>query len=72
MSSGKDRLDVHVVVTVTGDALSAIVDHTRRLTRRDENGGKRPDAADMAGEMITRFLDKYDFEKFVREESNYP
>ncbi|MEW6078874.1 MAG: hypothetical protein AB1724_13745 [Thermodesulfobacteriota bacterium] len=72
MSGEKNRLDVHVVVTVTGESLSAIVDHTRGNPVQVIKDGRPVDAADMVGLMITRFLDKYDFERFVQEDSNYP
>jgi hypothetical protein len=71
MANSEDRLDVHVVVTVTGAALSAIVDNAKRIAVRDENGRYRVDTADKVGEMISLFLEKYDFENFVRDADNY-
>jgi len=71
MASTKDQLDVHVVVSLTGAALSAVVENAKRLAGRDERGGYRVDTADMVGAMISRFLEKYDFEGFVKDPVNY-
>ena len=72
MSDRGDKLDVHVNVTVTGAVLSAIVDNVKRIAGTDERGGYRVDTADKVGEMISLFLEKYDFESFVRDLNNYP
>lgn len=72
MADVKDQLDVHVNVTVTGGVLKAIVDNAKRIAGRDEKGGYRVDTADLVGEMISLFLEKYDFEGFVNDEKNYP
>ena len=72
MANIKDKLDVHVNVSVTGAALTAIVENAKQIAGRDEKGGYRVDTADMVGEMISRFLEKFDFESFVRDANNYP
>lgn len=72
MTDSKDRLDVHVNVAVTGASLSAIVDNAKRIAGRDERGGYRVDTADKVGEMISLFLEKFDFDSFVRDINNYP
>ena len=72
MADTGDKLDVRVNVTVTGAALSAIVDNAKRIAGRDEDGRYRVDTADKVGGMISLFLEKYDFEGFVRDADNYP
>jgi len=72
MSDPGDKLDVHVNVSLTGAALSAIVDNAKKIAGRDEKGRYRVDTADKVGEMISLFLEKYNFESFVRNENNYP
>jgi hypothetical protein len=72
MADTKDKLDVHVNVTVTGAVLSAIVENAKQIAGREEKGGYRVDTADLVGKMISLFLEKFDFERFVRDENNYP
>ncbi len=72
MADLEDKLDVHVNVTVNGGVLTSIVENAKRIAGRDEKGGYRVDTADLVGKMISRFLDKYDFERFVQDENNYP
>lgn len=68
----EDKLDIHVKVTVTGTILTAIIENAKRMVDCDEKGGYRIDTADLVGEMISLFLEKYDFEGFVRAADNYP
>ena len=70
--SPDDRLDIHVNIEVTAKALSTIVAKAKTISGRDEKGGCRVDTADLAGRMVSRFLDRYDFEGFVTEIKNYP
>jgi hypothetical protein len=72
MGSPDDRLDIHVNIEVTAKALSTIVANAKAIAGRDEKGGFRVDTADLVGRMVSRFLDRYDFEGFVAEVRNYP
>ena len=71
MAENSGRLDVHVNVTMTESALAAIVENAKRIAGKDERGRYRVDTADKVGEMISLFLEKYDFEGFVQDEKNY-
>lgn len=72
MAEPKDKLDVHVNVAVTGAVLSAIVENAKQIAGREKKGGYRVDTADLVGKMISLFLDRFDFESFVRDKNNYP
>ncbi len=72
MPANTEKLDVHVNVALTGEALSTIVENAKQLAGRDEKGGYRIDTADLVGEIISLFLEKYDFDGFVRDIDNYP
>ena len=72
MAENKDTLDVHVNVKISGVALETIVETVKRIAGRDEKGRFRVDTADKVGEMISLFLERFDFERFVQDENNYP
>jgi hypothetical protein len=62
---------VHAVVEMTPESLQAIVRNAKALAGRDASGRYRVDTADKVGEMISRFLERHDFEGFVQDIANY-
>lgn len=71
MTDTKEKLEVHVNVEITADALTAIVENAKLLAGKDSAGGYRIDTAARVGEMISRFLAKHDFENFVKDTNNF-
>lgn len=71
MSANQNRLAVNVVVEMTPASLQAIVEHAKRLARRNEKGHYQIDTADKVGEMISKFLVEKDFEAYVEDPENY-
>jgi len=71
MTASKNSITVHVNVDLTPASLEAIVGNVKKIVGRNEKGGYRVDTADKVGEMISRFLMEYDFEKYVNNIENY-
>lgn len=72
MTDPKDLLEVNVNVEIPASALKAIVENAKQIAGRDESGKYRIDTAAKVGEMISRFLAKYDFESYARNINNFP
>lgn len=71
MSSGDNKLSVHVNVTISADSLQAIVGNAKELAKKSANGDYRVDTADQVSAMITRFLEEKDFDTYVKNKENY-
>ena len=72
MTGQIDTIEVHVNISMTTESLKAIVDNTKRLVGRNEEGRYRVDTADAVGKMISLFLLETDFEAYVIDQGNYP
>ncbi len=70
-SQGNDKLRIHVNIEISSVALQAIVANAKRTAPRGVNGAYHIDTADKVSEMVTRFLEKNDFEGFVNNIENY-
>jgi len=66
-----DQLKVNVVIQVSAVALQAIVAQSKKAAQKDASGFCRVDTADRLGEMVSRFLNEYDFDAYVRDPDNY-
>ncbi|MEJ2657881.1 MAG: hypothetical protein P8012_11915 [Desulfobacterales bacterium] len=71
MTGTKDMIMVHVNVEITAASLQTIVENVKRIAGRDEKGVYRVDTADKVSEMISRFLQEYDFEDYVKHIEHY-
>lgn len=71
MIESKDMITVHVNIDITAASLQTIVDNVKHIAGRDEKGVYRIDTADKVSEMISRFLNDYDFEGYVKDIGNY-
>ena len=71
MNQPGNTIAVNVIVEMTPESLQAIVENAKRLAGRNEKGHYKVDTADKVGEMISRFLTAFDFEKFVNDPDNY-
>ena len=69
--SDKEMVMVRVNVSMSALALQQIVTHAKEMTGRDAKGHYRVDTADTVGEMISRFLERQDFDQFVGDVGNY-
>ena len=69
--TGRDTLQISAVVDITTESLRAIVENGKELAGRDEKGRFKIDTADLAGEMISRFLMEKDFESYAADIKNY-
>jgi hypothetical protein len=72
MTNTKDMLEVHVNIEIPAAAISAIVENSKKFAGRDASGRYRVDPAAKLGEMISLFLERYDFNDFVQNPENYP
>ena len=71
MHSTKETITVRANIEVTPAALQAVVENAKTIAGRDEKGRFRVDTADRLSEMISLFLEKYDFESFAKNIENY-
>lgn len=71
MSEAKQTLDVHVNVEITVESLRAMVENAKKIAGSDEKGFYHLDTAEVVGQMISRFLSKYDFESYVKNIEHY-
>ena len=69
--SEKNKLRIHVNIEISSMALQAIVANAKRTATKGFNGAYHIDTADKVSEMVTRFLEKNDFEGFVSDIKNY-
>lgn len=69
--SEKNKLRIHVNIEISSMALQAIVANAKRTATKGSNGAYHIDTADKVSEMVTRFLEKNDFEGFVSDIKNY-
>jgi len=68
----RDLLEISAVINITAESLQSIVGNGKKLAGRDEKGHFKIDTADLASEMISRFLMEKDFESYVTDIDNYP
>jgi hypothetical protein len=71
MSDKKETMLIHANVEVTPESLRAVVENAKAMAGKDQRGVYRVDAADLVGQMISKFLLEKDFESFVKDRSNY-
>lgn len=71
MHNTKETITVRANIEVTPASLQAVVENAKTIAGRDEEGRYRVDTADRLSEMISLFLDKYDFESFAKNIENY-
>jgi hypothetical protein len=71
MNKLKETITVRANIEVTPEAIQAVVANAKAVAGRDERGMYRVDPADKLNEMISLFLQKHDFEGFVKNAENY-
>lgn len=71
MHNTKETITVRANIEVPPAALQAVVENAKTIAGRDEKGRYRVDTADKLSEMISLFLEKYDFESFAKNIENY-
>jgi len=64
-------IKIHVNVEISAASLKTMVENMKQLTGRDEKGIYRVDTADKVSEMISRFLQTQDFDRYVKDIGNY-
>lgn len=67
MSERDDLVLINVNVSITVNALKAIVAYAKAKTGKDEKGIYRVDTADAVSDMITQFLLDRDFESYTMD-----
>lgn len=70
-SPSSDKLSIHVNVSISAEALQAIVANAKKIASQNETGAYRIDTADQVSLMITRFLEEKAFDEFVKDINNY-
>ena len=71
MPTPTEKIDVNVVISISANALQAIVANAKALVQPDEKGHYHLDTADTVGQMISQFLEAKDFEAYARDIANY-
>jgi hypothetical protein len=71
MPQPEDTIAVNIVIEMTTASLKAIVENAKHLSGKNEKGHFTVDTADKVGEMVSRFLLEYDFERFAKAPQNY-
>ena len=66
-----ETLTVRTNIEITPKALEAIVENSKKIAGKNENGIFTVDTAEKVSEMISRFLVEKDFEGYVREIENF-
>lgn len=67
----KETVIIHANIELTIQALSTIVDVSKKLAGRNEKGHHRVDTADAVSRIISRFLLETDFEEYVINPDHY-
>lgn len=71
MTTGNNKLSVHINIQISDKALQAIVSNAKQLAEKDADGVYRVDTADQVSAVITRFLEEKDFDSYVKNPANY-
>jgi hypothetical protein len=66
-----ELLKVNVNVELTARSLQTIVANAKKMNKADDRGIYRIDTADMVSDLITRFLQEKEFEKYVENSDLY-
>ncbi|MFO7750244.1 MAG: hypothetical protein R6V54_09135 [Desulfobacteraceae bacterium] len=71
MTSSSETITVNANVSITVEALQAVVANAKAAAGSDDKGVFRVDTADSVSEIISLFLAKKDFEGFAKDINNY-
>jgi len=66
-----ETLTIRANIEITPRALEAIVENSKKIAGKNENGIFTVDTAEKASEMITRFLIEKDLEGYVEDIENF-
>ena len=71
MSTTDDKIFINVTLNISPSTLQTIVKNAKKIAGTDEKGIYRVDTAEKVNEMVSSFLEKYDFDKYVDNIDNY-
>ena len=71
MSTTDDKIFINVTIDIATSTLQTIVENAKNIAGADEKGIYRVDTAGKVNEMVSSFLKKYDFNKYVNNIDNY-
>ncbi len=67
----KETVVIHVNIELSVQALSSVVDISKKLAGRNGKGRYQVDTADAVSRIISRFLFENDFEGYVKNPDHY-
>lgn len=71
MPESSPLVRVHVNIELSAASLQAVVANTKKNAGTDEHGRYQVDTADSLAALISKFLQKKDFEEFSKDIANY-
>lgn len=71
MSGSQNFIRVHANVDITVDTLQTIVANAKQVAGKDNKGIYRVDTAEKVSEIISKFLQEKNFERYVCNLDNY-
>jgi len=71
LSATDDKIFINVTIDIAASTLQTIVETAKQIAGTDDKGIYRIDTAEKVNEMVSAFLKKYDFDKYVNNMDNY-
>ncbi|HKK91649.1 MAG TPA: hypothetical protein VJ936_09615 [Desulfobacteraceae bacterium] len=71
MTGSSETITVNANVSITVEALQAVVANAKAAAGSDDRGVFRVDTADSVSDIISLFLAEKDFETFAKDINNY-
>ena len=69
--SEQNTFQIHVNIDIKPETLKAIVENAKKVYGPDEDGKYRIDTAQLASDMISKFLMEKNFDDFAADIRNY-
>jgi len=66
-----DKIFINVTLNISPLTLQTIVKNAKKIAGTDDKGIYRVDTAEKVNEMVSSFLEKYDFDEYVDNIDNY-
>jgi len=71
LSATDDKIFINVTIDISPLTLQAIVKNAKKIAGTDDKGIYRVDTAEKVNEMVSSFLEKYDFDEYVNNIDKY-
>lgn len=71
MSVAENKIFINATIDIAPSTIQSIVENSKKIAGTDSKGIYRVDTAQKVNEMISSFLEKYNFDEYVQNPDNY-